>query len=157
MKYASLGSVSSGTMRDKDLLAAFAFELAYQMKRQATRFPRRAYRKLINDAKRRLRLMEKQGSPIEYDAGSLVSDMFEALNDFAPPYAYFGSVEGDGADFGYWMTSDLDECFDGLKVSDTSEVPYGYRGEVLHVNDHGNCTLYVAGGRGKLREIWAVV
>lgn len=47
--------------------------------------------------------------------------------------------------------------FDGLVVSDTSEVPADYDGEVLHINDHGNATLYVADGEGNLKEIAAVV
>lgn len=42
--------------------------------------------------------------------------------------------------------------FDGLAVSDLSEVPTGFRGMVLHVNDHGNATLYVKTAR-KFREI----
>lgn len=42
--------------------------------------------------------------------------------------------------------------FDGLAVADLSEVPADYRGTVLHVNDHGNATLYVKTAR-KLREI----
>lgn len=37
-------------------------------------------------------------------------------------------------------------------VSDTSEIPADYRGEVLHINDHGNVTLYVKSAR-KLKEI----
>ena len=41
-----------------------------------------------------------------------------------------------------------------LRVNDTSEVPRGYTGEVLHVNDHGNTTLYTA-SRGKLTEVWS--
>lgn len=41
--------------------------------------------------------------------------------------------------------------FDGLTVSDLSEVPASYRGEVLHVNDHGNATFYVKSAR-KLKE-----
>jgi|SRR6516162_3626559 hypothetical protein len=32
-----------------------------------------------------------------------------------------------------------------------------FRGEWLHVNDHGNCTLYVRGARGQDKEIWAIV
>lgn len=34
--------------------------------------------------------------------------------------------------------------FDGLVVSDTSEVPEDYDGMVLHINDHGNAELYQA-------------
>jgi len=35
-------------------------------------------------------------------------------------------------------------------------VPADYCGEVLHVNDHGNATLYAA-ERGQLSEVWSVV
>lgn len=46
--------------------------------------------------------------------------------------------------------------FDGLVVSDTSEVPSNFSGEVLHINDHGNATLY--GARlGKLVEVASCV
>lgn len=50
-----------------------------------------------------------------------------------------------------------DREYDGLTVSDTSEVPKGYRGEVLHINDHGNVTLYRAFANGTLREIASCV
>jgi len=43
--------------------------------------------------------------------------------------------------------------YDFLKVvSDLSEIPADYRGEVLHINDHGNATLYIKSAR-KLKEI----
>lgn len=42
--------------------------------------------------------------------------------------------------------------FEGLIVSDISEITKGFRGLVLHVNDHGNVTLYLKTAR-KLREI----
>lgn len=32
--------------------------------------------------------------------------------------------------------------FDGLVVSDLAEIPLDYNGAVLHINDHGNATLY---------------
>lgn len=35
--------------------------------------------------------------------------------------------------------------------------PADYRGEWLHVNDHGNCTLYVRGEDGNDVEVWSVV
>lgn len=151
-RYASFGSVSHGTMLTEDLLGSLSDELAYQLRRQSTRFPRKSYRKLINEAQRLI------GRYPEGDTGSdLVDELFDALNGFAPPYAYFGANEGDGSDYGYWLSSNVAEDFDGLKVDNTSEVPRDYRGEVLHVNDHGNVSLYVANGRGKLRSVWAVV
>lgn len=147
IKPASFGSISSGTMRTEDLVSAYASELEYQMDRQVARFPRRDMRKTINDA----------GRITDYDseeAGYCLDDLIGHLETFAPPYAYFGGHEGDGADYGYWLS--LDD-FDGLTVDDTADVPRDYSGEVLHVNDHGNATLYVANGRGKLREVWALV
>jgi len=61
-----------------------------------------------------------------------------------------------GSYYGFWLSESFEADFDGLKVSDTSEVPADYSGEVLHVNDHGNATLYAASA-GALTEIWSVV
>jgi hypothetical protein len=146
MKYAQFGSISSGTLRTEDLLESFADELEYQLKRQTRSFKRKAYRALINEARR--------VNPEGEDASCVVDELQDALQDFSPPYAYFGAHPGDGADFGYWV-DDMDN-FDGLRVDDTSEVPADYSGEVLHVNDHGNMTLYTA-RKGKLREVWGIV
>lgn len=163
VRYADFGSVSSGTMRVEDLLDSFASELDYQLKRQVSRFPRKEHRALIREARSCLARIERNGNPHKSksdltDPADIVAELFDALEEFAPPYAYFGAHEGDGADYGYWISSDAIEfSFDGLKVDDLSEVPSDYRGEVLHVNDHGNMTLYVANGRRKFREIWGVV
>lgn len=35
--------------------------------------------------------------------------------------------------------------------------PEDFRGEWLHISDHGNATLYVRGARGKDEEIWGIV
>jgi hypothetical protein len=152
MKYASFGSVSTGTLRTEDLLSAFASELDYQLKRQPKSFKRGAMRKLINEANRI--------DPDSDDASDLVNELQDALSEFAPPYGYFGTLEGDGADFGFWLSSDVVRNFrddGGLVVDDLSELPRGVRGEVMQVSDHGNVTLYVVGSRGKVREVWGVV
>jgi hypothetical protein len=47
--------------------------------------------------------------------------------------------------------------FEGMIVNDTSEVPDDYDGEVLHVNDHGNATLYLAEAGEELEELDAIV
>lgn len=155
MNYASIGSISSGTLRTEDLLNTFAFELEYLVQRNADewcsdagRAERDAYMDLIGEAR------EVEDFDSE-DASELVDALQDALNDFAPPYAYFGAHEGDGADFGFWVCLEPDE-FDGLRVDDTSEVPADYTGEVLHVNDHGNMTLYAATD-GVLTEVWGIV
>ena len=161
MRFASFGSVSSGTMRDEDLLPVFADELDYQLSRQSKRFPRKAHRALIREARRTLRHMTEgttaQAEKAEEVASEVVAELMDALTEFAPPYTYFGACDGDGADYGFWLLVDWKCSFDGLQVGDTSEVPRDYRGEVMLVNDHGNMTLYVSNGRGKLREVWDLV
>lgn len=147
-----MGPVSSGTMRPEDLIPAFLDELAYQLKHgpSLTREQRKDAYAVLND---------RRGAEFWDDADAVdetLERLFEVLDYFAGPGFYFGAHPGDGADYGYWLSESFCDDFDGLRVSDTSEVPVGYRGEVLHVNDHGNVTLYVANGRG-LREVWSVV
>lgn len=138
--YAQFGSISNGTMRAEDLCDTFAWELS-TLARRAGRI--REFSKLIKEAR------------TEPD-DDVVNDLFDALQEFAPPYGYFGAHEGDGSDYGFWIYSDALEEFDGLKVSDLSEVPRGYSGEALHVNDHGNATLYRY-VRGRAYEVWGIV
>lgn len=153
--YASIGEISSGTMRTEDLLDTFADELEDLVQRNAAawcsdagRAERDRYVTLIGDA----REIEDFDSE---EASEIVDELSDALGEFAPPYCWFGANENDGASYGFWPCLDADE-FDGLKVDDTSEVPDDYEGEVLHVNDHGNMTLYSASA-GELTEIWSVV
>ena len=40
------------------------------------------------------------------DAGDVPEDMdglYNALDNICPPFVYFGTLEGDGADFGFWV------------------------------------------------------
>jgi len=147
---AQFGTISHGTMRTKDLIPAFANELEYLAGDEA------GFDVLISRAN--ALLMDEDGNYYlnEDDAQEVLNYLFDALNSLAPSYAYFGSHSGDGSDYGFWLSEDLVQEFDGLKVSDTSEVPEDFSGEVLHVNDHGNATLYAANA-GILTEIWAVV
>jgi hypothetical protein len=138
---ATIGSVSSGTMRAEDLIPEFADTLRY-LRGSLPRDLHRDYQAW-------------QAGRLDYDECELVDAFFDALNEYALPGFYFGAHPGDGADYGFWLSESFFEDFDGPKVSDTSDVPRDYRGEVLHVNDHGSATLYVA-NRGRLREIWAV-
>jgi len=153
--HASFGTVSHATLRTEDLLEAFASELEYQVQRNAEawcsddgRKQRARYMALVGEA--------NETDPESEDADDLVNELSDMLQDFAPPYAYFGANDGDGSDFGYWLSSSFEDDFDGLKVDDTSEVPADYSGEVLHVSDHGNPTLYVANA-GELSEVWSLV
>ena len=157
MKHASFGTVSHGTMRLEDLLPDFASELEYHVQNNADewcsddgRAQRNTYMELIGEA--------REIDADDENAPEVLDNLFNALNDFAPPYAYFGANPGDGCDYGFWLLEDFAEQIAefGLRVNDTSEVPADYQGEVLHVSDHGNATLYIA-DNGKLSEVWAAV
>ena len=151
IKYLDIGSISSGTMREEDLIPAFAGALESVQSADD--------RKFIRELAKRQEVEEYYNSE---ESGYDMEELFYRLENHCPAYTYFSSHEGDGADYGVWISWDsLEEDCSGadpevLKVNDTSEVPCGHSGYVLHVNDHGNSTLYNA-SRGRLREVWSVV
>lgn len=142
--YALIGTVSEGTHRPEDLIPAFVTELRHAMRSyewqgmtdQARAF--KDYNILIHEAERAL--ARKDDLALEFQQEAIAA-LFDALNDFAPPYCHFGAHEGDGADFGFWP--DVDSAMEDAEES-------GYR---LEISDHGNVSLYDADGR----EVWAVV
>lgn len=77
----------------------------------------------------------------------LNEELWDLMDTIAPPFTSWGSHEGDGACYGFWIHSDVlrcpqyDEDNDLERVSDLSEVKLD-REWVLVVNDHGNATLY---------------
>ena len=151
--YGELGSISSGTMRTEDLIPEFLYTLEHLAKLNKRKDHIAIVKRISKDS-------EREGYyDSEESSWDLNEDLFNALNEYAAPYCYFGANEGDGADFGFWLSCDFQQEIrdnDGLEVADLAEVPKGYTGEVLHVNDHGNATLYTV-KRGKFHEIWAVV
>ena len=156
-KFAPFGTVSHGTLRTEDLLDSFARELEWQVQRNADYFQSDDAARLQRDHLLSLVWDARECDPESEDADYLVNESLpDALQAFAPAYGYFGAHPGDGSDFGFWLSDDELADFDGLQVADTSEVPEDYNGEVLHVNDHGNATLYAA-ERGQLSEVWSVV
>lgn len=147
MKYASFGTVSHGTLRNEDLLASFADELEWQCDQNKGIKGNAARRKLIAEARR--------VDPESEEADWILNEgLFDALDEFTPPYAYFGALEGDGSDFGFWPSIDaLEEQVD--KFNDCP--PVDHRGECMLVNDHGNVTYGYVNGHGKFKEVWSVV
>lgn len=145
MKTATIGSVSSGTMRTEDLIPEFAWHL----------------RQLVEGDEHAGLLKEaaEWGDDADTDGDDILSELFDALDEASPPYCYFGARPGDGSDYGWWVEEELFDdrhYFDGLRVGDLSDLPDDYEGEVLVVNDRGNAALYVA-AKGELREVWSVV
>lgn len=150
-----IGSISSGTMREEDLIPAFMSVLEDLNPDKAKELREQnpdVFEWLDGDCP------DEVGCPEDTDW--LLETLCDALNDCAPPYFYFGSHPGDGADYGFWLDEDFQQKFKddgGLIVSDLSEVPeHPDCAEVLLVNDHGNMTLYAVDG-DKLNEVWSIV
>jgi hypothetical protein len=92
-------------------------------------------------------------------------EMLSELSDSAIDYLN----EQETRSFLYWQWNDGDfglyPDVEGAKdhVGFTSwkrgkdYPPENYIGEWLHINDHGNCTLYVRTNKGNDKEIWSCV
>ena len=150
-KKVPFGSISTGTLRPQDLVPAFYNALHWLDEKGA--------KGIVDGVPSEAWSDDDHGFWTEESCGWIIEELTEALQEFAPPYSYFGAHEGDGADFGFWPAIDAmeDAVRDGelLKVSDTADVPDDYRGEVMLVNDHGNVTLYRA--TASLEEVWSIV
>lgn len=146
--YANLGEVSSGTLRDEDLISSFSWELRYYLgKLRLTREQRARFIALCKDCDE----PDKATRPVE----DLVEALFDALEEIAPPYATFGASDGDGASFGFWPSIDDDEL---PRLTAGDEIPREHWGEdVLMVNDHGNADCGYVSKRGQFRAYWSVV
>lgn len=161
--YGDIGTISHATLRNEDLLEAFSDELERLGKLDAVEqnspenagvngtFP--GFAQWLDAQNHRDKLIEDARTidPDHEDATELVLELMDALNEYAPPYCYFGAIEGDGSDFGFWPC--MESVEELPKLSDPCEVSK-YAGEdCAFVNDHGNVTVY--DGSGKV--IWNIV
>lgn len=152
-RFKHIGSVSHGTLRPEDLIPAFMDALQELN-------PERA-KELEGDAERILAIEtddeQRCDDDLEESSYFLNETLVDALNACAPTGIYFGSHPGDGSNFGFWVSEWFAEDFDGFKSSREQEYPDDdYQGEWLHVNDHGNVTLYVR-ENGQDFEVWSCV
>lgn len=164
----SIGTISHGTLRNEDLIGAFEWEL--QRLDPSDSSPLAAiiarYRDGSEDA-----MPDEDADEDAWDdwydteaASEYVNDLADALNDMAPAFCYFGTLEGDSSDFGFWPMDirDIQDDEDVLTVSDLAELPDAPTSGmyntpyVLLVNDHGNCTMY-SRENSKLTELWSIV
>lgn len=157
-KQAMIGTISHGTGRTIDLLDAFSAELRRILGKEGSEsWPYATTLRGADDC-----VAEIEETDVEpADAGEIVNELIDYLNEFAPPYCYFGSHEGDGSDFGFWPSREAieDAVADGdlLRVEDAGELPEGYVGEWLLVNDHGNATLFTRIQAPQDVEAWSCV
>jgi hypothetical protein len=91
----TLGSISHGTMRGEDLIPSFTHELRRLM---GNTFE---HGELVASVEENVKTVPNywESEVCVFDLESL----FDALNEYAPPWCYFGSHEGDGSDYGFWV------------------------------------------------------
>ena len=143
----NIGSVSTATMRNEDLIPCFVAHLRGQ------KTMTEAHGWLAGEVEAHMEADDY------YESDASDEDMealFEALDCYGPEGFYFGAHPGDGADYGWWLSESFMEDFEGLKVGDLAAIPPAYEGEVLVVNDHGNPSLYLA-SKGDVTECWGLV
>lgn len=92
---AELGSVSTGTLRNEDLIPIF-YSLLVDLGGDPD---------ILDLAYDPDRATDEEYFNSE-DAGWDVAALMDALSDHAPDGAYFGAHPGDGADFGFWTIDD---------------------------------------------------
>lgn len=124
MNYASLlGTVSHGTLRTQDLIdAAFdAFDRVKDWRTTAGRpydepYEVRAVGKAEVAFARHERLRAELEASDQYvnwceaESGTWASEYLTSVVDtLCPPGVYYGAIEGDGADIGFWLAEQEDE------------------------------------------------
>jgi hypothetical protein len=118
----------------------------------------RGFAKLRDEGAKLLR------KPDDHDDWQWVSEWQDECDDLLTEWARrvarhdyitFGPFEASG-DVGFYIHTDgaLEDA--DRKVRDLSEVPRGYSGFVVHVNDHGNVSGYRF-ARGRAIPLFAVV
>ena len=170
MKLANIGSISHATLRSIDLLNAFAHELEWQIRRNGEHFSRPenfTERDRLNAiAESAWECFDESGDNLDVakeesgEVDEIINETLpDALQTFCLPYFYFGTNPGDGSDFGFWPI-DVGHLKDLVEFCSSKDQEYpsaDFRGEWLHVNERGNCTLYVREGESLDREVWPLV
>lgn len=153
-----LGIFSSGTMRDEDVGDALASLLTDLQLSCADRKTVREFHRAVIDMGRG----GAKGEAAEEALPDIVQDLWSALDNYLPPYAYAGSSEGDGACFGVWPNLaqvEEDAHWSPEELVKVAELPPARRTGPFYaavVTDHGNLTLYRRAGN-RWTEVWAVV
>lgn len=153
VKPASIGSISHATLKTNDLIYAFTQELEWQINRNADYFQSsddaRDERRQLLDVLWQAREYDEDKALAsgDYETGDeIVQSLIDALNEFSGPYQYFGSHQGDGSDFGYWIDweyiEDSARYGDITVFSDLADIPDDFTGDAIVTNDHGNSSGY---------------
>lgn len=157
-----IGTISEGTLRAEDLIPAY---LAALGSIRLTKTERATVRLVQREFS--AQLAEESVYSATFDDLNLIEDLIGILDNHCPPYTYFGTLEGDGAHFGVWISEDAlrEAKEDGEIIVDDGGglTPEEYREATKHrryllcISDHGNMTLYKGWGSRHSSEVWSVV
>ena len=139
-----LGSISTGTLRPEDLIPAFNNALTQIHDGHYCDID-----EMMNDEAGNAAEFGKQPSNDELQR-RVVDRLMDELQDACPPFVYFGTHEGDGADFGFWPDMDRIEEEIGTTIQIASSLSdfqaehcwtLADDGVIVNVSDHGNVTV----------------
>ena len=140
-----IGSISTGTLRPEDLLPTFARELE-----------RHAPDHALVTAAYAIQVYDDGG------ASELINEIQAELQNYCPPFVTFGTLEGDGADFGFWPDMErIQETLTEATMGHSLTLPRNGEwewtleddGVIVNTNDHGNVTVMDL----ERNVLWAVV
>jgi len=142
-----LGSISAGTLLIEDIFPAYLDQLDKLSPNSPLSKEVWAY-------------METGALLEEHEnAWGIVEQIDLLLNELCPPFVFFGTHPGDGADFGFWP--DMDRLNEELQWerdhypddSVPDELTLDDDGVIVQVSDHGNVTVMDM----ERNVIWSVV
>ena len=138
-----LGSVSHGTLRPQDLMPAFLSALADLRQPIPGNIEATKYMEYVGDMFTTAAIDEDDEFWVSEEVQFDMDDLIEALNNNLPPFVYFGTLEGDGSDFGFWP--DMDSLNEAMQYGDVTfhddERILDEHDVIIQVSDHGNVTL----------------
>jgi hypothetical protein len=151
----TIGPISEGTLRPEDLIPTFAGELRA-----------RGGENFVNTTLLYAEDYDPESFPSE-NVDWLLNELEDALNETAPLGTYFGTSEGDGACFGFWIDPAIVENPEEHGVLDlpagtdlttivatvVGEPPAPYRGHLMLVGDHDNISFGYYDDKG-FHETW---
>jgi hypothetical protein len=114
MTYGTIGTVSAGTMRSEDLIPAFT-EVLDELRDPDNQFHAALVKESNGLIKNDLEDAEMLWNPDVLDW--FRAKLSDALNEYAPPYSYFGSHPDFGADYGFWVDDDYLNEYDMSRPS----------------------------------------
>ena len=143
-KFEAFQIISSGTLRPTDLIDAMARSLLEVSK--STEIIKR-----MHECIGYTQALEASDSGYSDPHLEWLDEAFEELselmNDYAPPFCYFGAHEGNGSDYGFWPIDEIEE--DGKVIEVKDHAPE----YILVINERGNRSLYQV----ELEEVWSQV